>query len=509
MLSRSKAERNRFMAIHPPIRFALTALGALLVLAAPAHGKLEAEKTYSCALIKETPFVVWHGNAATMTAEQLAAYCAPILWFSPDEPLLEDRTGKDITIPEPFPFEEGTGRPVVYFRLREVLERGDRTGPAFEPRGENRAEALIHLENVAGVRLDFFFYYPREEGLNAHEHDVESVEMMVAVARGETDACRYAVAVTRTKGKAHGVLWYDNTLESDAYTALPLHILVEEAKHASCTDKNGDGMYTPGYDVNTRINDAWGVRDIIRSGGLFAASWQSWMAKMRYDDARVFPPMPDDSPRRAKYVRAGVYAPDNAVYELRPFPTDEKADDHLKPFIANKGYPDWPELSEVHDVDKFVGWLADESWAKSFSLALRADGHVGVSFMFPFWIVRNFEDPMGGGYILHRIYLTGRKLRDFGYTAVYTASASRWVDPYFAAGFENRVRDLPEGGTSTKNVFIVETGLKFRVNIKHTPFKIGSKLGTDFWGLRLGLRNAGGWTLDEIGYVVEVGAGSF
>jgi len=36
---------------------------------------------------------------------RLAAYCAPILWFSPDEPLLEDATGKGIRVPDPFPFE--------------------------------------------------------------------------------------------------------------------------------------------------------------------------------------------------------------------------------------------------------------------------------------------------------------------------------------------------------------------------------------------------------------------
>ncbi|MDH3197772.1 MAG: hypothetical protein OEO21_05985 [Candidatus Krumholzibacteria bacterium] len=104
------------MARQPGIRLALTAFGALLVLAAPAQGKkkIEAEAVYTCAQIMETPFVVWYGNDATMTAERLAAYCAPILWFSPDEPLLEDRTGKDITIPEAFPFEANTGRPVVY-----------------------------------------------------------------------------------------------------------------------------------------------------------------------------------------------------------------------------------------------------------------------------------------------------------------------------------------------------------------------------------------------------------
>ena len=39
-------------------------------------------------------------------------------------------------------------------------------------------------------------------------------------------------------------------------------LLVEEGKHAVAPDRNADGVYTPGYDVNKRIKDAWGVRDV-------------------------------------------------------------------------------------------------------------------------------------------------------------------------------------------------------------------------------------------------------
>ncbi len=464
---------------------------------------------YSAEEITGTPYVVWYGDGETMTVERFVSYCAPILWFSPDEPLLEDRTGKDILIPEAFPFEEAPGRPVVYYRLREVLHRPDGSGAAIELDAEARGNSVLNLSSIAGVDLDFFFYYPSEEGLNAHQHDVESVEMKVAVARGAETGSRYAIAVTRTKGKAHGVLWYDNTLESDESTSMPIHILVEEAKHASCTDKNGDGQYTPGYDVNTRVNDAWGVRDIIRSGGLFAASWQSWMAKVRFDNTRVFPPLPEDSPRRADYESDGGYSPDNAIYELRPFPGDERADAGLKPFIADKGYPDWPRIVEVSSIEKFGQWIGDESFAKSFGVALRLDGYAGVSFTFPFWIVKNLEDPLAGGYVVHRLYFTGKKLEDIGWTALYTPSASRWIDPYFAIGAEWRQVPDPAGGTMPATDFQIETGLKFRVNMMHTPLKIVRRLGSDFWGFRFGIRNFGAMQINEFGYVVEIGAGSF
>jgi hypothetical protein len=487
------------------------AFSLLLVLPLQSDAKIRELQaaTYSAEVIKGTPFVAWYGQDETMTVERFVSYCAPILWFSPDEPLLEERTGRDILIPEAFPFEDDPGRPVVYYRLRRLLHRGDEVAPVYLPDETTKAESTLQLRSLAGVDLDFFFYYSREEGLNAHQHDVESVELKVAVARGETDDTKYAIAVTRTKGKAHGVLWYDNTLESDAYTTLPVNILVEEAKHASCPDKNADGMYTPGYDVNTRINDAWGVRDIIRSGGLFVASWQSWMAKIRLDDTRVFPPLPDDSPRKALLMHHGEYAPANAVYVLRPFPNADRADEHLHHFIADKGFANWPEIDDVNSLERFGAWVADESFVKSYSLALRLDGDVGVSLQAPFWLVNHLEDPLAGGYVLHRVYAKGHNLAEVGYTALYTPSASRWMDPYFALGFEHHRVPNSSGGTRFRYDFQFESGFKFRVNVVHTPLKFVRKLGTDFWGLRVGIRNYGGWTINELGYVMEFGAGSF
>ena len=51
----------------------------------------------------------------------------------------------------------------------------------------------------------------------------------------------------------------------------PVRVLVEEGKHASILDRNGDGVYTPGYDVNSRVNDAWGLRDVLGSSVLMGA----------------------------------------------------------------------------------------------------------------------------------------------------------------------------------------------------------------------------------------------
>ncbi|MGH7676223.1 MAG: hypothetical protein ACREMV_13215, partial [Gemmatimonadales bacterium] len=75
---------------------------------------------------------------------------------------------------------------------------------------------------------------------------------------------------------------------------------------------------------------------------------------------------------------------------------------------------------------------------------------------------------MTGGYLLQRMYLTDVEWRDFGWMALYTPSASRWLDTYLAAGGErDTFRDA--SGFRHEWDFVFETGLKFRVNVSHTP----------------------------------------
>jgi hypothetical protein len=283
------------------------------------------------------------------------------------------------------------------------------------------------------------------------------------------------------------------------------------------TDKNGDGYFTPSYDVNVRVNDAWGVRDIIRSGGLFSGGYQAWMTKVRHPADRVMPPLPADSPLRPHMLeRHAEYTGGNAVYELRPLPpvsaaaaydAEQGPHSHLVGFIDGKYVPDAPEEEEFTNLDQAFEWVEAGSLKRSLSIALYADGDVGFSWVFPFFVVKNFNIPMSGGYLMHRMYLTGENLSDFGWMALYAPSASRWVDTYFAAGTE--WRKVSDGESSrTRADFVLETGLKFRAQIGHSPLKFLSVL-TDFWGVRFGVKNAGFFDIDRLTYVVEFGAGSF
>ena len=387
--------------------------------------------------------------------------------------------------------------------------------------GGLKSDIKIDLSKVNGVDLRYALYYPSEIGLGSHQHDMEIVDIQLAVYQWDEwqdqpcENCKYVISVYQVIGRAHGLLWYDNHLLVDEWTKFPIGILVEEGKHASCPDKNLDGMYTPGYDVNKRVNDAWGVRDIIRGGQLFTGGFASWMNKVRQDEDRVFPPLPEDSWVRERFVVDGEYAPENAIYELRPLPPAEAAaeDPRLQPFIESKGDSDWPFEHPDTDIQKMSEWIKDESFVKSLSVNYRHDGKHGFSFAFPFFAIKHMSDPVGGGWIVQRMYLKGKNLEDFGWTVLYTPSASRWVDWYQSVGAEWNLVSMDDGsGTmieKTRRDFVMESGIKLRANLAHSPLSFLSKL-TELWGVRVGLKYGGNaWRFNNIGLVVEVGAGTF
>ncbi len=158
-------------------------------------------------------------------------------------------------------------------------------------------------------------------------------------------------------------------------------------------------------------------------------------------------------------------------------------------------------------MDQFVDWVDAGAVEKSLAIALYTDGQgAGVSWVFPFFILKNLEDPLTGGFLVWRMYLKDR-LRDFGWMLLYAPSASRWIDTYLAAGVEWDSQ-LVNGTRRRDADFVFETGLKFRANISGTPLKFLT-LFTDFWGLRLGIKNTGFFDIERFTYVFEIGAGAF
>jgi hypothetical protein len=225
----------------------------------------------------------------------------------------------------------------------------------------------------------------------------------------------------------------------------------------------------------------------------------------------VFPPLPKDSPLRKQFVKNGEYAPNHAIYVLRPFPSAEKAPHDLVHFIADKGDANWPAVAKNTGRKQFSRWVGSEPFVKSLAIAFYTDGDLGISGVFPFFIVKNFEEPMSGGFITHRVILKDDGLRDASWMLHYTPSASRWIDTYFSAGAEWDKEQAPEGSEkklTTTTEFVLETGIKFRVNLTHSPFKFITAV-TDFWGARFGVKNNGFFDINKLRYVIEFGAGTW
>ena len=469
-----------------------------------------------CEDLGRLPGLVWKGTAPSMTLAQLAAYAAPVFWLSPDEPTMRPARGRDIRVPAALPFEAQPDSPVVYYQFNSITELPDAGGPSLQKGTGDLGQTVVDLRRISAVQLKYIAYFPEEAGVGQHLHDVEPTEFRLLVGSASGDLAKAAgfvcdedfviILVVRVTGEAHGNRWYYNVLDVDNETTLPIHLLVEEGKHATATDKNADGYYTPGYDVSVRPNDAWGIRDTIRGGTLFTGKFESWMAKVRQDQHRVLPPLPADSLLVRRLADEGGETTANAAYELRPFPSSTLAagDPLLEHKMKEKEQPGWPLVQHPAAlVAPLEDWFKSDLELKPFSLAYRYDGAPGLSVAAPFFFVKNLNEPLSGGYIVHRFYAKGHNLRDWGWMMMYTPSASRWFDQYIAGGVETLRFTAADGTVQKKRDFVLETGVKFR-------FRAPSKALSwpmNFWGLRAGVRSVGAMDITHLGFVIELGAG--
>jgi hypothetical protein len=312
------------------------------------------------------------------------------------------------------------------------------------------------------------------------------------------------MVVTRVTGEAHGNPWYYNVLTVDGETKLPIHVLVEEGKHATAADRNADGYYTPGYDVSMRTNDAWGVRDTIRGGSLLSGKFEAWMAKVRRPEHRVMPPLPADSLVRERLLTSTGAPPDNAVYELRPYPSSALAtDEPLRRKLEEKETEQWPVVRPSSSVGPVVEALNEGRELKPFSVAYRYDGTAGFAVAFPLLVVKNVPEPFSGGYLVNRLYTSDKNLRDWGWMVMYTPSGSRWFDEYLAMGMDVNRFQNEDGSDGKTRAFVMEAGIKLRFR---APNRLLGAI-TNFWGFRAGVKNVGGMDIDRFTYVLEIGAG--
>lgn len=454
---------------------------------------------------KGDPGVIWSGNQP-IGLDGIARLAAPVLWFSPDEPLLKR---EDIpAIPMANPCDEPSSRPVVYYQLSELVYEGGHqvtTPPEDDP---------AFFAKVDQMTLRYFFYYPEDVGLASHEHDLEVVEMALKL---EKSMDCYQVRVSEVTGLAHGSRWYSNKLSVEADTKFPISIFVEEGKHGSCPDRNADGIFTRGYDINHTVNDAWGVRDVLGSGILLSSNYNSEMSKPRRDDTRLLPPeieLPCVSKNNSSTAGRSEGL---GRYELRRgnlVPRCGGRSENVEGFIA---FMDEHDFGLERDPEQHSSELGKETLSSlrspgSFvSFSLRSETDLGVSMVF-----KGLD--LTQGWIVPKINASGTAA---SIGAMYTPSASRFFDWYLAAGPRRQYRALDIKTTvdteeGQREIVVKrnprwdmywETGVKIRARL---PGKIRAfSLGYHFAGFRLGVQALGFGRLDDIRLVWEIGAGAW
>jgi hypothetical protein len=452
----------------------------------------------------EAAGVIWQGRDA-LGLRQIAGLLAPVLWFSADEPLLAEGQPP---IPTAHPCDAAADHPVVYYQVTQLTYRG--TAAVERPEEADAAFA----DKVQSFILKFFFYYPEDSGVGGHVHDLETTEFEVWL-EGPA-ACR-RVRLASVEALAHGSRWYSNILKARPDIRYPITLFVEEGKHATAPDRNGDGTFMRGYDVTERVNDAWGVRDSLGHGVLLSSAYASEMTKPRTGAFRLLPPEsshrqattrshpPGDGPALGRYE----LRPANTVAACTEIPTDRA---RLVRMMADHrfGRDELPTQYEAGSTNKALSELTrPDSW---LSASLRVSARtVGAALIFKGLDLRE-------GWIVPRITVSKN---DATADLLFTPSASRWADYYLAAGArrqfvttrERRTIETEQGRREI-DVLIppdwkiaVETGVRFRAKLpaRLRPFVFGYSFG----GMRFGLQALGFRQVDQFRFVWEIGAGAW
>ena len=489
------------------------------------------------------------GPKSDLTILSIAKKFAPALWFSQDEPLRYPIPGRLPGYDPTCVHENGMGEErVVYFRvLVAKYENNQEVRTKIEQwfQKESNWSKPIPEEKLCGLHeiyLHYYFYYSHDIGVGPHRHDLEGMTIQVAL---KSNGDRMLGRALKVIGTAHGVSWYINELdlrqvyigksisrdgEAIASDALvPPIVLVEEGKHATVPDRNGDGVYTPSYDVNVYPHDAWGLRDTFRGRDFLSSVYRAELSKPRREQDIVWPRR-NKTERVRKPLSWGASGPSPSSaplsYDLRPV-TDKicfeirRCDDKgLKDLVS--GTPRMCDGNEVASTDVRFGesqrsltekfeWyekvgmrhLSLRTWIRSSHfprtnplewVSYRYDGGHGLAAMMPLTGVTT-----GIGWFVPRFSFVCRNLgrerpHRFGAEVLYTKSASRSFGWYGAAGWESKQLKM-HGRTS-----VMEAGLRVRFRIPKLE---------RFLGVRVGLRANGFRELRDSRVVFEFGGGAW
>jgi len=443
---------------------------------------------------------------SSISVYELAAAWAPVLWFSDYEPLLQasDR------IPSIMPTDTipPIGLGVVYYRATVITPRGgagfqaawdlateDAPPTVFEeypspPSGSavnpgcplatdfaDPSPDCLHLNEIGLVRLQYLFYFPNDVGGGGHEHDLEIAELWFRVI-DLFPPYQYVVALDRIIGYAHGAKGFANRLNPGLGSpidplAVPVVLFIERGKHAPSPDRTRDGVFTPGFDVNEMVADAWGIRDVFGSQWLGKPSYSSWMTLGRGEEHEaIFVGM-----------RQFTDPPNSWAYELRDFKPSATASDaapDLQVYLDHHEYASLPR----NGPDRFMGLK------ERFGVGGRIDLGLG-----PYLSWTGFGVPLIGGQVVATatggLTFTGNGAW-YGFSVFYSPMIAGFFNVYGGA------TSLWCPSCSTGSGFGPEAGIKLRIPIPHPP-------APDFVGIRIGLRYSSFKQMGSPRLLAEVG----
>ena len=192
---------------------------------------------------------------------------------------------------------------------------------------------------------------------------------------------------------------------------------------------------------------------------------------------------------------------------------EERIAEAVREAISMVSYdPEWPRIIGYSEFENLGRTIYDDVFTRSYGLGFRYDGYPKIYMTLPLLILRNVEAPVIGGWFAWAIDTNAgtldRGFKRFGQRLMYTPSASRSIDYYGAIGYEYQYHDEPDT-SYYKTDFVFEVGMKIRGSIAKTPLSFMKRLGTDFWGIRFGIRSYGFHDFKTARFIGEIGMGAF
>jgi hypothetical protein len=250
------------------------------------------------------PAIVWT-QGEPFSLEILATRAAPVLWLSPDEPVTDGLSDLPTTAAavrdcaKPPPAEATARRRALFYRVDSVRLLEDLQTPdgrsirvpvddVLKERRTSKTDREWAVDDFRTVTIRYMLYFPCDEGFNGHAHDLENVLIRIEIV--EDRDLKLSARIVSVTGMAHGVDNYANQLLVDKLNDVvyPIHMLVEEGKHAVVPDRDADGQFRPHFDVNVGARDAWGIVDPLATA-IFPIGYRRDTNKQRTAETQVWP----------------------------------------------------------------------------------------------------------------------------------------------------------------------------------------------------------------------------